>query len=137
MAKGERGMATGDESTRLGETQFLHGEWGLYRSPQKARTAEQNAGFEYSGGAGIFFWGTNLILNNVTISHNLARILTGDSRGVRGGGIYFDGQNAILENVTISDNNSWEYGGGIYSAGANTSLKNVIILRNVGGWEGD
>jgi PKD repeat protein len=100
-------------------------------------TTEQNAGFEYSGGAGIFFWGTNLILNNVTISHNLARILTGDSRGVRGGGIYFDGQNAILENVTISDNNSWEYGGGIYSAGANTSLKNVIILRNVGGWEGD
>jgi predicted outer membrane repeat protein len=101
-------------------------------------TTEENAAFQYSGGAGIFFWGVNLILNNVTISHNEARQYMGDSYDIRGGGIYVDGGgNVILENVTVSDNSSWEYGGGIYSAGANTSLKNVIIFCNFGSVAGE
>ena len=112
--------------TRLGRT-FIH----------EPVLTNENAYFQYSGGAGIFFWGVNLILNNVTISHNSALAYSLESLGIRGGGIYIDGVNAILENVTISDNYSYEHGGGICSIGTNTSLKNVVIFGNAGFLGGD
>jgi predicted outer membrane repeat protein len=82
-------------------------------------------GSSTAGGGGIYSQGT-LILNNSTVTGNLAR-------GSQGGGIYNAGGTLTLTNSTVSSNQATTsngYGGGIYSTGGAVSLTGSTVSGN-------
>lgn len=73
-------------------------------------------------GGGIYSSGENVIIENNTISDNLA--------GLKGGGIFNDGgAGMIIDNNVISGNEA-DYGGGIYNSSHNTEIINNTIDGN-------
>jgi len=116
-------------------------------------------GYGYFKGGGVTSRNSNLYLNNLVISNNLA---TGPL-GYNGGGIYCYGSVLTIENTAITDNTAmWDAagggianfdsylfiinsiisdnealdGGGIYSNGGTNILKNVLISGNTSDWGG-
>lgn len=75
----------------------------------------------YQGGGGIYCSNSDALIQNLTITGNVA---------YRGGGIYFSNSPAYLENVRILNNSGSDGGGGIYINGGNPVLKNLKLTGN-------
>jgi len=83
-----------------------------------------------SSGAGIFIAGGSVVLQNTTISGNIASRL--------GGGINNQGGSLTANNVTITNNIASGGGGGIHNeAGGRVTLENSILAGNTSGWAND
>jgi hypothetical protein len=72
-------------------------------------------------GGGIYNYDSNLNIENITISNNIAEF--------KGGGIYSRYLNSNVENITINNNNARD-GGGFYASRSDLSIKNVVINNN-------
>ncbi len=78
---------------------------------------------EASNGGGIFNFGLLQILQNVTLSNNLA--------GTNGGGIYNGEDITVINHATIYENEAGSEGGGIYNdVDGEIAIRNSIIANN-------
>ncbi|MCF7919001.1 MAG: DUF1565 domain-containing protein [Candidatus Cloacimonetes bacterium] len=75
-----------------------------------------------SHGGGIHCYYSNPVIENVTITGNIATS--------QGGGIYCTNSNPVLTNITITDNNA-SLGGGIYCFHSDPVFTNVTIAGNL------
>lgn len=88
--------------------------------------------FTWGDGCGIYFYNSNSIISNCTISNNII-----DSTiWAYGGGIYFSDGNLLIENSTISynttTNSTWSYGSGIYIGSGIVEIIDSEVKGNYG-----
>ena len=74
-------------------------------------------------GAGIFCWGGELTLCNVTLANNDVE------SEWNGGGVYLQGASATFDSVYISDSNAC-FGAGIYANASDVVLNHVLLFDN-------
>ncbi len=85
-------------------------------------------GWPLDGGGGIYIHHSDPILDQITISNNIANY---------GGGLEIFASNPTFNNVTIADNVANENGGGIYlNYFFNIFLNNLTIINNVASGNG-
>lgn len=120
----ERGMATGDDWTRVDGYLLLQRSGGgvyMHKAGVLENCVVRNNASEYAGG-GVYIKDTGVVRRSL-VHHNTTHWY--------GGGVYVENRSGV-QDCMIGENTSANNGGGIYAMDADT-VRNCVVYKNEGG----